>query len=358
MTTDHHDLTTLFAAGSCADRPAASPYQALRTMIVGGDVRLKALWAFVTLGIPLILKDGPRASDDVAAVCEADRSKMRRFLYAMHAYGLVDRDPAGRYGLTAMGRVLLPGEGSMWAEVGVTMAPLWQEAGERLPETIRIGHPAILRDHAAPHALLARDRQLAPLFDMFMDGQSRAVGDALADRDYSSVRTVAVAGGGARNVLDTILRAHPHLKGILIERSRVAERAEHHRAEQEVADPVQLADADMFSDLCPPADVIILPLVLHNHDDTDSRLLLAHVGDALRKAGPLARLWCIETLLPEPGVCTSATDLDIRMMTLFADGQERTLEQYQELMQLAGLDIIATEALPADQTLMIAQPAA
>ncbi|WP_188196681.1 methyltransferase [Nonomuraea sp. SYSU D8015] len=355
--TDYHDLSDVFAAGSPdAGQRAMSPQQALQAMITGADIRLKTLWAFVTLGIATFLKDGSLSSDDIAAACQANRSMMRRFLNAVHAYGLVGVDEQGHYGLTALGRALLPGEGSMWAAVGVTMAPLWQEAGERLPETIRTGRPAVLQGHATPYPILAGDPRLATMFDMFMAGRSLAIGRALAERDYSGVRTVVDVGGGTGDMLAKILHAHEHLNGVLVERPSVTEHAELHLAEQGLDDRVRIIPADMFNDACPSADVIILSSVVHNHATADNRVLLSHIREALEKAGTAARLWCIEALLGEPGVYSSAVDLDMRMMSLFAGGQERTLEQYRELMRLAGLDIVGTEPLPNDHTLMIAQP--
>ncbi|MFC5833172.1 methyltransferase [Nonomuraea insulae] len=333
--------------------------QAIRTQeaiqqMTGADMRLKALKAFVTLGIADILDDDEfRHSDDLAEICQADPQMLGRFLHDMHAHGVLTVDERGRYGLTPLGQALRPGE-AMWAALGVITSPLWQQAGDSLADTICTGHPHVLNGENTPYPLVTATPGLAPMFDAFMSSRTTGLAAALAARDLGGASTVADLGGGDGTLLGMILTAHPRLNGILVERPAVAARAERHLAEQNLAGRVEFDTGDIFDEVCPPADVIIVSSILHNGDDPTNLRLLGNVRRALKEAGPHAQLWVVEVPLPEPGVHTSAIDLDLRMMSLFAGGRERTLRQYRALLALAGLDLINTTCLPGGHTLMIA----
>lgn len=346
------------AAGEIDNGPFAARQQAITTQkaiqqMTGADIWLKALQSFVSLGIADTLDDDEfRTSDDLAKVCQADPQMMDRFLHAMHAYGVMTTDERGRYGLTPLGQDLRPGA-AMWAALGVITSPLWQRAGASLAATICTGRPHALNGEATPYPLVAADPGLAGMFATFMSSRTIGLATALAARDFSGTR-VADLGGGDGTLLSTILAGDQRLTGILIERTDVAARAATRFAERGLAGRVDVIADDIFADTCPPADVVIAASVLHNWDDASNLLLLSNARQALEKGGPDAELWVVETLLPEPGIHTSGIDLDLRMMTMFAGGRERTLPQYQDLLTQAGLTLIGDESLPGDFTLMIA----
>ncbi|MEV0306560.1 methyltransferase [Nonomuraea fuscirosea] len=342
-----------------ADPFSAARLQAITTQeaiqqMTGADMRLHALKAFVHLGIADSLDDDEfRTSDELAEICQADPQMMARFLYAMHAHGVLTTDEHGRYGLTPLGQALRSGA-AMWAALGVITSPLWQQAGDHLTATICTGHPHTLNGEETPYPLLAAHPGLATKFDMFMSSRTTGLAAALATRNFAGFRTVADLGGGDGTLLAAILTSHPHLDGILIERPDVAARAEHHLAGQGLAGRVEIIAGDIFDDLCPPADLIIVSSILHNRDDPANLRLLGNARQSLEKAGPHAELWAVEVPLPEPGFHNHGIDLDLRMMSLFAGGRERTLPQYQTLLAQAGLDLINVVPLPGSHDLMIA----
>ncbi|MEU6720705.1 hypothetical protein ABZ897_55410 [Nonomuraea sp. NPDC046802] len=51
---------------------------------------------------------------------------MRRFLHAMHAYGILISTGTDSYGLAALGYAHRPDDGAMWAALGATTSLLWQ----------------------------------------------------------------------------------------------------------------------------------------------------------------------------------------------------------------------------------------
>lgn len=365
MSVDDRDMPApsvedLTGAGQIdADPFAAARLQAIMTQeaiqqMTGADMRQHALKAFITLGLADSLDDGEfRTGDELAEICQADPQMMARFLYAMHAHGVLTTDERGNYGLTPLGQTLRPG-GAMSAALGVITSPLWQQAGDNLAATICTGRPHSLNGEETPYPLLAADLRLAGMFDTFMSSRTTGLAATLSARNFAGFRTVADLGGGDGTLLAAILTAHPHLDGILIERTDVAARTEHRLAEQGLTGRVQIIAGDIFDDLCPPADLIIVSSILHNRDDPANLKLLGNARQALEKAGPHAELWVVEVPLPVPGLHSHGIDLDLRMMSLFAGGRERTLPQYQNLLAQARLDLINVVPLPGDHHLMIA----
>ncbi|MEU8403865.1 methyltransferase [Nonomuraea sp. NPDC048892] len=342
-----------------ADPFAAARLQALTTQeaiqqMTGADMRQHALKAFSTLGIADSLDDDEfRTSDELAEICQAEPQMMARFLYAMHARGVLTTDEHGRYGLTSLGQALRSG-GAMWAALGVITSPLWQQAGDNLAATICTGHPHALNGEETPYPLLAAHPGLAGMFDTFMSSRTTGLAATLAARSFAGFRTVADLGGGDGTLLAALLTAHEHLDSILIEQADVTARTEHRLIERGLAGRVEIIAGDIFNDPCPAADLIILSSILHNWDDPTNLRLLSNARQAMLSAGPHAKLWIVEVPLPVPGIHNHGIDLDLRMMSLFAGGQERTMPQYYDLLARAGLKIIDVSPLPSDHALMIA----
>ena len=75
---------------------------------------------------------------------------------------------------------------------------------------------------------------------------------------WESIRTVADVGGGTGVMLAEILRAHPHIKGILIDRPKTVARSAEIFEAAGVSDRVATACQSFFDPLPPGADLYLL----------------------------------------------------------------------------------------------------
>jgi hypothetical protein len=80
---------------------------------------------------------------------------------------------------------------------------------------------------------------------------------------------------------------------------------------------------------------------------------MAILSACQRAMTPGAPLWAIEQVLPpeddpDPSEWAGLTLLDLNMLVLFGGGQERTAEEYRQLLEAAGFDEVAV--VPADGT--------
>ncbi|WP_051466856.1 methyltransferase [Actinomadura oligospora] len=336
------------------------PPSAIVRDLIKGTVRFSALYAFVRVAGPQALADGPLTSEEVAERCQCDPVLTRRMLRALEAYRIVTGAPGSRYRLSPAGRLLLPDvSGSLRAGVLLNGSAPWREAAAGLSETL-LGRPPLTSPDDSPYERLQQDPELAAAFDRYMTALATPVGEALAARGFEGVGTVVDLGGGRGTTLAAILRHHPQVRGVLVERPSVAEDAARHLAGQGLDGRCEIIAGDMFTAACPPAQRVILSAVLHNWGDDDCAAILRQARSALTAGGPDARLWCVEELLPPPHADTDrgAFDLDMRMAALFPQGRERTADEYRDLLGRAGLRLETVHRIPASpRSLMIVRTA-
>src|SRR5260221_2489555 len=82
--------------------PPSSPAVQMMGLINGYQIS-QALHVVATLGIADLLRNGPRSSDAVADIVEADRDALYRLLRALAAVGLFHEDAYPGFSLTGFG---------------------------------------------------------------------------------------------------------------------------------------------------------------------------------------------------------------------------------------------------------------
>lgn len=325
--------------------------------IVNGVVSFGILLSLAELGVADHLADRPRNVTDLAELCGADPDCLHRILRAATSLGLLRATgQPGTYTLTREGRTLrqdLPD--SMRPAVLMAADPFWLEAIRLLPETVRAGRPALPQP---TYEYLAGNPGADDLFHRFMRAHTTPVAEAIAKLDFRGVRTVVDVGGGSGTVLGKVLRTHTHCTGILLERPDVAETAARHLAALGLRDRCETVGGDFFHSVPEGADVYLLTSIVHNWSDDDAGLLLRNVRKAMESAGRPAQVWCVDLLRPtfptRFGPPPMTTILDVRILSLFGGGQERSQAEYESLMARNGLKVTRVEPFPNDMHLMVA----
>jgi SAM-dependent methyltransferase len=167
------------------------------------------------------------------------------------------------------------------------------------------------------------------------DGRARDLLDAL---DWSSVGLVVDVGGGQGRLLARVLGEHPHLRGVVVDRLEVV--AAPAAETRQVADRLDMAGGDFFATVPAGADVYVLSRIVHDWPDRDAIAILRTCREAMT---PGSRLCLLEQVAPnateasgEDRVALALKDLN---MLVLVGGQERTLAEYQELLDAAGLSL-------------------
>jgi predicted O-methyltransferase YrrM len=159
--------------------------------------------------------------------------------------------------------------------------------------------------------------------------------------DTTNVRR-AVDVGGANGALLTLLqRANPALRGIVFDRPNVARDAETAIARSGFADRTEVVGGDFF-EAVPPGDLYLLKFILHDWDDEKAVKILRRCREALEPGGRIAIL---ELIVGDDGEDSLGVLMDLNMLAC-AGGRERTLPEFDALLQRAGLR--RTAVLTAD----------
>jgi hypothetical protein len=322
--------------------PAPPPVQILEGLF--GALDLAALVALCRVQVPDRLSR-PTELEGLAGALSVDADRLERLLRYAVARGWVRQDRHGRYGPTpvlAFLRTDHPGGWRAWVEfmggeeVLTALGRLDQGmTADGDPFAAAAGSPFFdwLRHDPARHGC----------FDAAMEAGGRMHGLVLARRlDWRHAHRVCDIGGGTGALLTTILVAHPHLDGVLLELPEVAARTP-------PADRMTVVAGDAFEAVPAGCDTYLLVNVLHDWHDDDARRLLGTIAAGLRteRAGPAARVIVVEGSTTRRPRDDLSTMTDLLMFTLTAGGRERTAAEFATLAASVGLELERTVHLPS-----------
>jgi hypothetical protein len=293
-----------------------------------------------TLGVAGHLEPGPMPIASLAAACNANPEALARVLRHLISRGVFAEPAPGTFALNDAARGLLdPGMrmGLNLDGFGGRMALPWST----LLTAVRTGRPAYADIFGRSFwEDLEAHPDLAAEFDAIMGPAGHGAPDPevlLSPAEWSGIRTVADVGGGAGSLLAAILKAHPHVRGTLVDLPRTVARSREIFEPAGVLDRVTLAPQSFFDALPSGCDLYLLSKVLGDWPDADARALLARCAEA---AGPNGRVIAVSGITPEP---VASPEL---MMLVLVGGKDRTLEEFRALAREAGLEVAASGRNP------------
>jgi hypothetical protein len=310
------------------------PEEAIGQMATGYWIS-QVLRTMAVFGLADHLAAGARTTEELGEQSGAHAPSLDRLLRALSALGLCVRDDEGRVRLTQLGeRLRSDVPDSMKSSVLMLTAPSFQRTWEKLPDAVRRGEPTFARVHGVSFwDYLAAHLEEGALFDAVMteDAQERAEA-LLAACDLSGVDTIVDVGGGQGKLLAAVLAAVPGVRGILADRPEVVAGAEEVLRAAEVADRCTVVGGDFFTSVPSGGDAYVLAQIVHDWPEEEALEILRTCHQAM---APGARLWLIEQVIESDEVSVDLALFDLNMLVFFG-GQERTAEEYQELLEAAG----------------------
>lgn len=309
-----------------------SPSVTLRRLIDGSKVT-QAIFVATTLGIPDLLAQGPRDSDDLAAVTDTDPGALQRLLRALAAVGVLEELDGNAFALTPVGSGLRSdGEEPLagWALFSGG-ADAWQAWGELL-YSLRTGESAFTHVHGMnAWDYRAAHPESAAVFDRAMTDLARRSNRSLIDAfDFGRFGTVVDVGGGRGAFLAAVLAAHPETHGVLFDLPHVIETSE---GTFGPADERRHTVAGSFFEAVPEGgDAYVLRAVLHDWADEESVAILRTCRRAMADE---ARLLVIERDLGPANELPETKLSDLNML-VGPGGRERKIDEYAALFQEAG----------------------
>jgi SAM-dependent methyltransferase len=314
------------------------------------------VYAAARLGIADLLKDGPRAADDLAAATGTHAPALRRVLRALASVGVFGTDEQGRFALTPLGAALQSdAPGAARSTVLALAGGWWWAAWGEVLHAVRTGGTGLQEAlGVSEYQYLAQHPEEASHFNAAMIGfHGDEPASVVEAYDFSGFRRVVDVGGGSGNLLGTILAANPNLRGVLLDLPHVVPDAEGSLAAAGVADRCQVVGGDFLEAVPEGGDVYVVSHCIHNWDEPSCVRLLANCRRAMRQAG---RLLIIEAVVRPGDEPDPAKILDLAML-LIPGGQERSREEYRLLVEQAGFRLTRVVPTRTSASLIEAIPA-
>jgi hypothetical protein len=316
-----------------------SPARALMRLVNGYQVS-QAIHVAATLGIADLLKEGPRASDELAAATGTHSGSLYRLLRALAAVGVFREESERRFTLTPMGQCLRADASDPvgpWAAF-IGRPYVWQAWGHLL-HSVRTGENAF-RDLQGVDVWTYRSEhpEEGVLFDCAMTAMSRGITEAVVGAyNFGLFPCIVDIGGGHGALLAAILGAHRATRGILFDQPQVVAQAGALLREAGVAERCDVVGGSFFERVPEGGDAYLLKAILHDWDDEAALAILQTCRRAMR---PGRRLLVLERLIAPPNEQPEAKFSDLTMM-VSPGGQERTREEFAALFAAAGFRLVA-----------------
>jgi len=322
--------------------------------LVRGFVVSQAIHVAAKLAIFDEVRDGPKTTDELAAVTQSQAPALRRLLRFLTSVDLLSEDEQGRFSTTALGCLLQSDHPQSARSYALMYGEpfIWRAWGD-LYETVRTGNPGFERVHGESFFdYLAGHPVDAAIFNAGMTSASSLdLASIVNAYDFSAFDKIVDVGGGHGALLKGILERFPNSAGVLCDLPSVVADASEINGSS-VARRCELVGIDMFQSVPAGGDAYVLKRILHDWNDAEAIRILQNCRHAIAERG---RLLVMEAVVKPPNQRDPAKAMDLNMLVLLS-GRERTEDEFREIFTQAGFrltrvvpvtDISIIEGVPA-----------
>ncbi len=335
------------------NQPPAAAAQMLQ--IISGFWISRAVYVIAKLGIPDILKSGPRTAEELASATQTHAPSLYRLLRALASVGVVSSEN-GRFALTPLSETLVtdaPGSLRWFAvsELGQEHYPAWGN----LMQSVKTGEIAF--DHHFGVDIWKYFQQNpddAAVFNDSMSGVTAATNEAIMSLyDFSGFGKVVDVGGGHGGLITSILKRNPRVKGVLFDAPQVIEGAQSKIEAAGLADRCETVSGDFFKAVPAGGDAYVMKWIIHDWDDERAITILKNCRREMPANG---RLILVDCVVPETDEPHFAKFIDLNMLVM-TGGKERTAKEFETLLAAAGFKL--RRVIPTDlpTSIVEAEPA-
>ena len=155
--------------------------------------------------------------------------------------------------------------------------------------------------------------------------------------------------GGQGEVLMSVLKRNPRMRGVLMDLDHVIAGAKPRIAAAGLQDRMDTTTGDFFKAVPAGGDAYIMKHIIHDWDDERASLILKHIRQAL--AGqPNGKVILLESVIQPGNQPDMGKLVDIEML-LLPGGRERTAEEFTALFALSGFEL--TRIVPTQSPLSV-----
>ena len=312
----------------------------------------RVLFVAARLDIATVLADETLSADEIAARVSAHPDAAHRLLRMLAAMGIFEESSPRRFRNNRLSAFLREDNPrSVRAMIlmhnSEEMSRPWYEQFEGGVKSggvpFRLAHGEELFAYMDTHP------GFDAVFSRAMDSVEALTGDSFAvDFDWGRFERVIDVGGskGAKSL--AILKRHPRLEALVVDREQVVRAAAEYwkgKASDALLARLNFQAGDLLVSV-PAArsdrDIYFLSAVLHGFDDDTCVRILRNLAAA--SAGTGAPIALLEMVMSEPGADMTSTAFDIQMF-MGTRGRERTLREWRTLFDRSGLALVEPVSL-------------
>jgi acetylserotonin N-methyltransferase len=326
----------------------SSPDPAIVLDLLEAFRRSKTMFAAVALGVFDTLAMGPKSLPDLAQQVQANPDALRRLLDACVGLQLLGKQgdhyqntPVAATYLTTTSPRSLTGYirfsndvlWSLWANLEGAA----REGTHRWTQTFGWEGPIFahfFRDEPAKHEFL-----------MGMHGYGGLSSPkVVAAFDLSRFRRLVDLGGATGHMAIAACECYPPLRAVVFDLPEAVPLARAIVGASSVADRIEIVAGDFFNDPLPEGDLYALGRILHDWSEVKILNLLTKIHECLPSAGGLL---IAEALLDDDKCGPPRVSMQDLNMLLATEGRERTLREYEALLQQVGFGTVQGHRLDA-----------
>jgi len=310
--------------------------------LMGGFAVTQMLYVAARLNLADHLARGPLTYEQLAAECGARPDPLRRVVSALAGTGVFEIGEDGRVGNTLMSALLRSGAPDSLRPLALLYGEEHYHAMAELLSAVRRGGTAFEHAYRKSHySYLASNADAARAYhDAVNVETARSAEAAVRAYDFSGAEMVVDVGGREGHLIRAVLRANRGLKGMLVESSGFATKAQSRLRAEGLDDRCDVQVADIFEAVPSAGDIYMLGGVLHALDDERALCVLR----ACRKAmAPQAKLLIVD---PQPIPLADVIGLAV------SGGRVRTIPAQTALLTEAGLKLMRVLATGAGNSVL------
>jgi hypothetical protein len=329
------------------------PHAQLIQMAMGHLVS-RIVYVAAKLSLADRLAQGPKSADELAGPTGTHAPSLYRLMRMLANLGIFTESDTRRFELTPLGEALrLGAPGSARASVLTSASDWWVRGFGELLYSVETGKSGFEKSLGMPvFDGLAKNPEDASLFSDTMIGLHGAEPAAVAaSYDFSKFATIVDVGGASGHFLTTILDSYSGPRGVLFDLPHVVRDAPALIHARGLMDRVSIQAGNFFEGIPSDGDAYLLSHIIHDWSEDQCLTILRHCRAAMR---PTNRLLIIEMVLP-PGDTPHPGKLLDLMMLVGPGGQERTEQEYAELLAKAGLHL--TRVVPTKSPVSVVEAA-
>ena len=322
-----------------------TPAPAQMLQIISNFWTSRALYVVAKLGIPDLLKSGPKSAPELAESTRMHAPSLYRLLRALASVGIFASENDGRFGLTPLSELLVTdAPGSMrWfvvSELGQEHYPAWGN----LMQSVKTGEIAFDNHFGVDiWKYFQQHPEDAAVFNDSMSGMTAVVNEKITSLyDFSRFSKIVDVGGGHGGLITSILKANPQAFGVLFDAEEVIAGARPKIEAAGLADRCATIAGDFFQAVPAGGDAYIMKWIIHDWDDERAIRILKNCRNQMQANG---RVIIVDCVVPEGDEPDFSKFFDLNMLVM-TGGKERTAKEFDQLLESAGFRFL--RVIPTD----------